>query len=190
MLPPGHAGKVQVFFPKKRVATPDDARVIDAHVNRLAGPDHERRIHPDRRTICGSPAPLRQRPPTPTRPQAREARARIVVSSRSGEFKADPLPISRESDWEGKCAISTGRCSVVRNDPRSTHMQERYPHVPDGASRIGVDHTAAESDRDGIWIRRWRARRTGAIKSHPTLATIHAQTAIRPRCRNILQLLC
>ena len=30
--------------------------LIDAHFNRFAGPDHERRIHPDRRTICGSPA--------------------------------------------------------------------------------------------------------------------------------------
>src|SRR5687767_9225524 len=79
----------------------------------------------------------------------------MVVSSRSGEFKGDVSPISRESEWEGKCAISTGRCSLLRG--RATvpiavgqtppNPRDRYPHVRDWASGLGVDHTAAEFDR-------------------------------------------
>ena len=83
-------------------------------------------------------------------------------------------PRTREIESEGKCAISTGRCSVGRKDPsirsRSAgtshttpvgkcHALERYPHVPDGASRIEVDHTAAEFHADRRW--RGRGRRSG-----------------------------
>jgi hypothetical protein len=39
------------------------------------------------------------------------------ISWRSGQFKGDERPTPREIEWEGKCAISTGRCSVLRKDP-------------------------------------------------------------------------
>jgi hypothetical protein len=135
---------------RPRPPTPDEA-AIDAHFNRFAGPDHQRRIHPGRRTICGSPA----RRDLTRNPRRREAPPRIVVSSRTGEFKADHRPITREIEWEGKCAISTGRCNLLCIGPSRgkassarTRRRDRYPHVPDGASGIGVDHTAAEFDRD------------------------------------------
>ena len=83
--------------------TPDDAG-IDAHFNRFAGPDHERRIHPDRRTD------LRQS-------SVSNLLDYIVISWRSGQFKGDEHAKTREIEWEGKCPISTGRCSVHRRDP-------------------------------------------------------------------------
>ena len=62
---------------------------------------------------------------------ARLEAPRIVVSSRTGEFKADRPPRTREIEWEGKCAISTGRCTVLRKGPtrpgrplRESHMSE------------------------------------------------------------------
>ena len=70
-------------------------------------------------------------------------------------------PTHREIEWEGECAISTGRCSVLRIGPSRAkapsggpHEWSRYSHALDGAPRIGVDHTAAKFDRDRrIWIR-------------------------------------
>jgi len=41
------------------------------------------------------------------------------------------------------------------------HTRNRYPNVPDGASRIGVDHTAAKFDGDDRRGRRWRRRWRG-----------------------------
>src|SRR5688572_26975717 len=84
---------------------------LDAHFNRFAWPDHERWIHPDLRTICGSPT---RRDPTGSRRRL-EAAAPGVVSSRAGEFKAEHRPITRDIiESEGKCAASTGRAKRLR----------------------------------------------------------------------------
>ena len=85
MRPPEHAGKAP---PPPNPHVHDG---FDAHFNRFAGPDHERRIHPDRRTICGSNRP----DPTGSRRRL-EAPAPSVVSSRAAEFKADIVqPLGR-----------------------------------------------------------------------------------------------
>ena len=63
-----------------------------------------------------SPDDLRQ-PSTARQDRERrrlEARVQIVVSSRSGEFKADEPPQTRELECEGKSSISSGRCRVRR----------------------------------------------------------------------------
>ena len=148
MLPPGHAARGR---PIMNIAAPPEA-LIDAHLNRFARPDHESRGHPDCRTICGSPARCLH----VSGGRGEAPKILSVVTSRAGEFQLDRLPRTGEIQWKRKCAISSRRwirrVGWVHSPNSWIHPRDRYPHVRDGPSRVGVDHAAAECDRDGMQI--------------------------------------
>ena len=113
--------------------TPDDAG-IDAHFNRFAGPDHERRIHPDRRTGAAWQS------------SARTAGTPSAISWRSGQFKGDEdaNSLGRLSGRVNvpsppDVAVSIGGSHPAWKGLRRGHQSiDRYPHVPDGAPRSAL----------------------------------------------------